>query len=149
MKTTNGKSHRSRFRPSLKSMAYRSRVTNGSSLFIESISKNSPWYRRLRDLVAAYASDLGGTAHLSEGQKALIRRAAMLQLQCELVEQAWAEGGGDASPKALDRYGRTTNTLRRTLEALGLQQGRLPRAVNGRQIATARVIEDIRERYAP
>jgi hypothetical protein len=46
----------------------------------------------------------------------------MLCLQCEMIERRWDESEGEASAKSLDAYQRTTNTLRRTLEALGLQR---------------------------
>jgi hypothetical protein len=46
-----------------------------------------------------------------------LRRRARVRL-----EQRWAENNGEANPKQLELYGRTTNTLRRTLEAVGLQR---------------------------
>ena len=47
----------------------------------------------------------------------------MLALQAELMEQNFAANeDGAASAKALDCYQRLTNTLRRTLESLGLQR---------------------------
>ena len=58
----------------------------------------------------------------------MIRRAAMLCLQCELMEMNFAKTQGAASAKALDQYQRATNTLRRTLESLGLH--RRPKEVN-------------------
>jgi hypothetical protein len=47
----------------------------------------------------------------------------MLTLQCEMMERRWAnDAAGEASPKALETYQRCVNTLRRALEALGLQR---------------------------
>ena len=47
----------------------------------------------------------------------------MLCLQCELQEQVWAkERDGQAGPKSLDLYQRTTGALRRTLESLGIRR---------------------------
>jgi hypothetical protein len=47
----------------------------------------------------------------------------MLTLQLELMEQRFAVNeNGEASAKQLETYQRVTNTLRRTLESLGLQR---------------------------
>jgi hypothetical protein len=46
--------------------------------------------RRLRDLIADHASDLGGPDAISQAEKILVRRASMLTLQLELMEQAFA-----------------------------------------------------------
>lgn len=79
--------------------------------------------RRLRDLIAAHTSDLGGDDFISEAERRLIRRAAMLTLQLELQEHRWAtEHNGEAGPKTLQLYQQVTNTLRRTLEATGLRR---------------------------
>ena len=103
--------------------ALRSTVTNGSSLFIDRIDERGAWARRLRDLISDHTSDLGGEDALSTAERVLIRRAAMLTLQAELMEQRFAQAeGGEASAKQLETYQRTTNTLRRTLEALGLSR---------------------------
>jgi len=52
-----------------------------------------------------------------------VRRAAMMTLQAELMEQRFSENeNGAASSQQIECYGRNTNTLRRTLEALGLQR---------------------------
>jgi hypothetical protein len=63
----------------------RSRVTNGSALFVEGDDR-SAWARRYRDLIFAHTSDLGGAAAVSEAQVALIKRAATLQIELELLE---------------------------------------------------------------
>jgi hypothetical protein len=63
----------------------RSRVTNGSALFVEGDDR-SAWARRYRDLIFAHTSDLGGAAAVSEAQAALIKRAATLQIELELLE---------------------------------------------------------------
>ena len=78
--------------------------------------------RRYRDLIADHVSDLGGKDAISEAEKVLVRRAAMLCLQTELMETRWAENNGEASPKQIETYQRTVNTLRRLLESLGLQR---------------------------
>ena len=48
--------------------------------------------RRFRDLFYAIASDLGGMEHLSTGQMQLARRAAMISVTCEEMEQASVSG---------------------------------------------------------
>ncbi len=83
--------------------------------------------RRLRDLITDHVSDLGGKDALSAAEMALVRRAAMLTLQLELMESRWNENEGEAAPKSLDTYQRVVGALRRTLESLGLQ--RRPRDV--------------------
>jgi hypothetical protein len=85
--------------------------------------------RRFTDLLYAHQSDLGGQEHLSEGQLSIIRRAAMLELQCELLEQKFATADGAASQADLLLYQRTGNSLRRLLESLGLNRGRKARDV--------------------
>ncbi len=81
--------------------------------------------RRYRDVMASLVSDLGGSEILSEAQVQLIRRATTISLQCE----AWDAAAAAGEPVDWDLYGRTTNTLRRTLEAIGLQ--RVARDVDG------------------
>jgi hypothetical protein len=79
--------------------------------------------RRLRDLCSDHTSDLGGEARLSAAELVLIRRASMLTLQLELMEQRFAQNDdGRATAEQLQEYGRATNTLRRVWEALGLQR---------------------------
>jgi hypothetical protein len=78
--------------------------------------------RRLRDLIADHVSDLGGEANLSSAELALVRRASMLALQCELMEARWQATDGEAPSRDLDCYQRVTGALRRTLESLGLSR---------------------------
>jgi hypothetical protein len=104
----------------------RSAITNGRIL--DDVDHRTKAMRRLRDLLAQYADDLGGDAHLSEGQRALIRRAAMLEIQLTQIEERFAEEG-NVGYKLLDLYGRHTGNLRRVLESLGLNHGRRARDV--------------------
>jgi hypothetical protein len=106
----------------------RAAVTNGSSI-LNDVDHRSAWMRRFRDLLHAHQSDLGGDECLSEGQRSLLRRAAMLEIQCELLEQKFANNDGVAGTKDLDLYARTSGNLRRLLESLGLHHGRRPRDV--------------------
>ena len=68
-------------------------------------------------------SDLGGDDNVSEAERSLVRRASMLELQCELLEQRFAQAeGGAATSAQLADYQRTAGTLRRLLTSLGLQR---------------------------
>ena len=109
-----------RLAPSLAS--FRSAISNGSSLFLANIDERSVWARRLRDLIADHVSDLGGQDVVSSSEMVLVRRASMICLQLEMMESHWADNDGEASPQALQNYQRCVNTLRRTLEALGLKR---------------------------
>jgi hypothetical protein len=100
----------------------RSAITNGTHL-LANLDHRLPWARRLKDLISDITSDLGGADNISEAERVLVRRAAMMTLQAELMEQRFSqnEDGAATSPQ-IEVYGRTTNTLRRTLEALGLER---------------------------
>jgi hypothetical protein len=50
-----------------------------------------------------------------------VRRAACLSLECELLESQFATDG-QSTPQSLDLYQRTSNSLRRLLESLGLER---------------------------
>lgn len=93
----------------------RSPVTNGKTPFVEADGRGA-WARRWRDVVAEITSDLGGADLLSEGQKQLIRGAA-IAVVCEKLE------GQAASGVAIDLeiYGRLTERLGRTFHGLGLK----------------------------
>jgi hypothetical protein len=105
----------------------RSAISNGSSLLSGDVDHRSASMRRLRDLIADHASDLGGEEMLSSAERALVRRAAMLTLQTELMERNWQQNDGEASSKQIETYQRVVGALRRTLQTLGLQ--RRPRDV--------------------
>ncbi len=89
-------------------------------------------------------SDLGGAANASEAEKVLIRRSAMLTLQLEMMEQSFAHNDGEAKGWQLDRYQRVVNTLRRTLEALGLQRRSLDITPGVRPDLTPTLIQHLR-----
>jgi hypothetical protein len=111
-----------RRRPDLTLRKVRAAISNGSELLAD-LDHRCQWARRLRDLIADHTSDLGGAGAISQAEKLLIRRASMLALQLELQEQSFAKNeGGQAGAKQLETYQRCVNTLRRTLEALGLQR---------------------------
>ena len=73
---------------------------------------------RFRTVAARIAFDLGGRENLTEAQLQVIRRAAMLAAQCELLE-AQALDGKDFNAIA---YGQLTGHLVRALNVLGLKR---------------------------
>jgi hypothetical protein len=103
----------------------RSRVTNGNEL-LPGIDGRSIYARRARDLVALFVADLGGIDNASEAKKAMARRASILCVELENLEVQFAKAGG-AEPAALDLYQRTSNSLGRVLDRIGLD--RVPRDV--------------------
>ena len=65
--------------------------------------------------------DLGGVDNCSAAERSLVRRAAALSVELERLEVKFATAG-EASIADLEAYGRASNTLRRLLEAVGLQR---------------------------
>jgi hypothetical protein len=105
----------------------RAKVSNGRALYLklkegQEYNANSAYARRLRDLINAFVSDLGGVDACSEAERALIRRAAVLIHQMEILEASWTQNGGAASEKSLIVYQRCTGALRRCLRDLGLKR---------------------------
>jgi hypothetical protein len=100
----------------------RAALSNGSALLLRDADGRLAWCRRLRDLVADHVSDLGGTENLSTAELVLVKRASMLTLQLEMLECRFGDQDGMATSAQLNDYQRCLNTVRRTLEALGLQR---------------------------
>jgi hypothetical protein len=98
----------------------RSAVTNGSAILTDTDGR-SLWARRFRDLCALHTADLGGLDQISEGEKALIRRCACLNVELERLETQFADVG-QADLQSLETYQRASNSLRRLLQALGLER---------------------------
>lgn len=103
----------------------RSRVTNGRTLFAAGGDMRGPWARRLRDLFDLHLADLGGPDAVSEAERSIVRRAAVLTVELERIEARFAVGKG--ADDDLDLYQRTAGNLRRLLESVGLR--RRPRDV--------------------
>ena len=96
----------------------RSRIANGSTLHAGEVDGRSVEARRFRDVFSEILSDLGGSTSLSEGQRQLARRAAMLCLRAELMEaDAVKDGKLD-----LAAYGSLTDQLGRCFNRLGLKR---------------------------
>ena len=100
----------------------RSRISNGSAI-LDGIDGRSREARRFRDVLGEIVSDLGGADHLSEGQRQLARRCAMLAVECEKIEALGVAG----EAIDLDCYGQLTDRLGRAFQRLGLK--RVPRDV--------------------
>jgi hypothetical protein len=96
----------------------RSRVTNGSKLLPLSDGR-SVTGRRFRDLYEDIASDLGGLALLSEGQRQLCRRAAMLSAESERMESLAVRGEAEFN---VELYGTMCDRLGRLFGRLGLER---------------------------
>jgi hypothetical protein len=74
--------------------------------------------RRARELVSSLQADLGGSDHLSEGTRQLVRRAAVLGVFIENSEAAWLAG----HEVALGDYLSAVNSQRRVLTTIGLER---------------------------
>ena len=95
----------------------RSRITNGSAL-LPGVDGRSPWIRRCKDVIASHLSD---TPDASAAERSIIRRASVLTVELERMERQFALAG-EADADDLDAYQRCANSLRRLLEAVGLQR---------------------------
>jgi hypothetical protein len=104
----------------------RSRISNGSAL-LPGVDGRSAWVRRCKDVINAHIADLGGLDNCSAAERSIVRRAAVLTTELEVLESRFAKAG-EASSLDLETYQRCANSLRRLLEAVGLQ--RRPRNLN-------------------
>src|SRR5260370_38187975 len=104
MKPLNGNKRAAR-KPLAPTLAcVRSAISNGSRVLVD-VDGRSAWMRRFRDLISAHESDAGGRDVLSEGQRAIIRRASLLQCQLELMESRFAQNeGGEVGVKLVETY---------------------------------------------
>jgi hypothetical protein len=103
----------------------RSAITNGNALLAQ-IDGRSFWARRYKDLCAGLIGDLGGdSALISEAQKLLVRKSALLALETERREARFAQAG--AEDAELEVYSRVVGGLRRLLETLNIHHGRIAR----------------------
>jgi hypothetical protein len=89
---------------------------------LPSVDGRSVWARRLHDLIYLHTADLGGEDNCSEAEKALVRRASCLIVELEHLEMKFALAEDGAEEGQLKTYQMTVNTLRRTLESLGLKR---------------------------
>jgi hypothetical protein len=80
--------------------------------------------RRAREVVLTIERDLGGSDQLSEGERLLLQRAAVLTAIIEGYETEWFEGKPVDFPVLMMLH----NGQRRALQAIGLK--RVPRDVS-------------------
>ncbi len=85
---------RKRIAPSISRI--RSAITNGSSV-LANVDHRSAMMRRLKDLISAHESDLGGEDYVSESERRIVRRAAMLTIQLEMLDAKFAANEGEAT----------------------------------------------------
>jgi hypothetical protein len=88
------------------------------------------WVRHARELIADHLSDLGGVENTSAAEQSINRRASALTVECERFEERFAKvaEGQIVDPYELDLCRKCVDTLRRSLETIGLQ--RRPRDVS-------------------
>jgi hypothetical protein len=100
----------------------RSKITNGKAFVLGTDGRNA-WVRRAKDVASAHLSDLNDdSSAVSEAQRSLIRRIAVLTVQLEMLESKFAAANGEASAKDLDLYVRASGVLRRSLQTIGLER---------------------------
>lgn len=94
------------------------RVGNGSAI-LPGVDGRTAMGRRLREIVGALVSDLGGDDAMTEAKLHIVRRVAVLAAQLEQIEADAANG-----VRAFDigTYSTGANTLRRLLADLGLER---------------------------
>jgi hypothetical protein len=124
------KPRRSRRNASAKPKASgRSRLTN-NPFGIRNVNSGSTWLRRARDVVGILVSDRGGPDMVSGGTELVIRRIATLTVTLERIEEKWIgqwDRGEVVEAAEIDLYQRTSGTLARHLERIGME--RVPRDV--------------------
>jgi len=98
----------------------RSRITNGSAL-LPNTDGRSAWVRRCKDVIAEHLADMGGSDNTSAAERSIVRRAAVLTTELEMLEARFAQAG-EATAADLDLYIRASGNLRRLLEAVGLHR---------------------------
>jgi len=107
--------------PAENRLAYaRSRAGNGA-LFGRDVDRRSSWARRMRDLLSEHIADLGGENNTSAAERSIIRRVATISTELELLERKFVDANG-ARAEDLQMYISAANSLRRLLEAVGLQR---------------------------
>jgi hypothetical protein len=102
----------------------RTRVGNRVSLWLDGeVDGRSALARRFKEVFGEIAADLGGFDRMSEGQRQLARRCALLSVECERLEGQAVLG----AEFDLDTYGQLTDRLGRAFQRLGMK--RVPRDI--------------------
>jgi hypothetical protein len=82
---------------------------------------STKWYALIRTLHAELIASLGGIENVSPQENMLVMRAVTLDVECRRRERLFARAGY-IDDDALCVYQTATNSLRRTLESLGLKK---------------------------
>jgi hypothetical protein len=106
----------------VRSPMHRARNTNGGN-FLPGIDGRTHQARRIYDITAQVAADLGGADRLSETRISLVRRFASLSVLLEEQEVLIAKG----EPVDVSAYAHMSSTLVRLAARIGLK--RVPRNV--------------------
>jgi len=82
------------------------------------------WVKRCKEILTAHVTDLGGEDALSEAERSIVRRAAVLVVECERLERRFAlvPMHETVSLGELHTYSMLANTLRRLLDMAGLEK---------------------------
>jgi hypothetical protein len=95
-----------------------SKAASGVTGWLDNVDRRGVVARRFRDLVYQVTTDLGGPDQLSENQRQIIRRIASMSVWCESEEAKMADG----IETDIDQFLRTSNSLRRLCESIGLKR---------------------------
>lgn len=125
------------------SSADRLRARTRPGQLLPGIDGRSAWTRRCKDLISAHITDLGGITNCSTAERSIIRRASVLTVELERMEHQFALDE-QASPADLETYQRCANSLRRLLEAVGLQR----RARDARDLTLLEIEAEYAQRNA-
>ena len=71
--------------------------------------------------MALHISDLGGDDNISEAERSIVRRIAVMTVELETLEASFANAG-QATERGLDLYQRTSGNLRRLIEGIGMKR---------------------------
>jgi hypothetical protein len=106
----------SRDRPKVSRSSQASAIANGRLL--PGIDQRSSWCRRAKEVLASHLSD---KPNASVAEVSILRRAVILQVECERLERQFALAG-EADAETLDQYARIASNMRRLLESVGLER---------------------------
>ncbi len=87
-------------------------------LTLENLDGRTAAAKLVRDLILSIEADLGGRAHLTEGTRQLVQRAAVLGAYVEDCEARWLAG----QHVEVADYLSAINAQRRVLATIGLQR---------------------------
>jgi hypothetical protein len=95
--------------------------TRNSGHWLAAVDGRSHFAKHARAVCRSLIADKGGNLNVSEAETQLLRRAGVLVAELDRMEEMFATAD-KAEPSAFDAYQRGCNTLRRLLEAVGLER---------------------------